>query len=257
MNKLIVKDWNGKSLEGTYTVTRKVDGVLGRKLPNGKVVFKGGGLISHLPSRMKDFKFAEIACDGGWEETMSITRAYKSKRRKIQQHEIYPIIPLDKRLFVRRITNPSSELIDQLMKSEIKKGNEGLVLLNEKTGEYIKVKPVYTYDVRITGVNMSKSEKHKGLIKELVTEKGAVGVGMTMKERRRITEVFAKIIRLSLVEDGGISVDIDSSLDLVGSVFGRYIEVECSGLTKNGMFRHARFVRMRPDKDFVTENKEL
>lgn len=116
----------------------------------------------------------------------------------------------------------------------VEAGGEGLVLKTMK-GSYgvgqKKMKKEKTYDVVITGFTKANEGKYYGLIGAL--EFGAykdgklsyVGKcsGMTDAERMNFT-------------------------NNQGSFLGKVVEVKSNGLTKKGVLRHPRFLRMRPDK---------
>jgi len=209
-------EWNGQDLKGSWLFTTKIDGIQAHK-ENGVLVTKGGEKIHNLPKFTKKGEFFEIYCNS-WNETMSIARSSKSKRRQIKNEEIFPLFPtIDKRLNLGLFPNPTSKLILEILQTVLDHGFEGLVL--RKNDEFIKVKPVYTFDVTVTGI--VESDKRKGMIRKLKTESGDVGVGFSIQQRK---DFFKK------------------------SMIGKVIEVKCNGKTKNGKFLNPRFVRLRLDK---------
>src|SRR5690606_24030869 len=119
------------------------------------------------------------------------------------------------RLILGPIREYSEDEIKQILKQVNEEGNEGLVIHSDKFN--VKVKPKYTYDVKILEIIPGRG-KHEGNMGALLTEKGKVGTGFTDLERRLFNDP---------------------------SVVGSIIEVECMELTKNGKFRHARYIRQR------------
>jgi len=97
----------------------------------------------------------------------------------------------------------------------LKRGDEGLVIYQGEVS--YKVKPRENHDVIVTGFTEGKG-KYSGLVGALETNMGKVS-GMTDQQRADFTKELPEVI-----------------------------EVECMGLTKNGKFRHPRFIRVRFDK---------
>lgn len=222
MKKLKFEDWDGKELKGVWELSFKIDGVqaINRR---GKLVTKKGNPIHHLPKLLAvnpKFQIAEVYC-GSWGQTMSIVTASKSERREVLPDEIFPIYPqIDPRLRTGFLANPLPAQIKLHLSLALAKGFEGIVL--RQGNRFVKVKEKVTVDVKVIGIVASKAKTHKGFLKEFVTKKGKVGVGLTKEQRKEY---------------------MDESL------IGSTIEVEIiGGYTKNGKFRHARFIRLRPDK---------
>ncbi len=227
------QNWNQQDLKGEWMISLKVDGMQIRKVedPNGEYnsikgssrynyVTKGGKPVYNLPVFINKFDVAEIFC-GSWNETMSIARASKSERRRIKRSEIYPLLPnIDKRLIIGTFTNPDAQLIQIAFNQAVAWEYEGLVL---RQGDiFIKVKPSFTEDVRIIGFVEGKG-KHKGRLGKFITEGGGVGTGFNDNQRENIWALRDHLI-------------------------GKTIEVEVTSQAPGGKFRHARFIRMRPDK---------
>lgn len=118
-------------------------------------------------------------------------------------------------------------------------GGEGLVVKDLSKGygdtnAWLKMKKEETFDVFITGYEMSKTgEKYAGLIGTLFVsvfdDKGnQVEVGKVIpgndEERKRFTEDFE-------------------------SICGKVLEIKAQEATRNGRFRHGRILRWREDKD--------
>lgn len=211
---IVADDWNGKALLGLWEVSRKLDGV--RALSDGKTVLsrKGKPLygLDHIANQFTD---AEIYC-GSFKQTITIVRSHNE--RPVHIDEVFTLDPLASCLFMRQLSNPSVENITKLMKSVIKPGEcDGIVLRQGTT--WIKCKPILTFDMRVIGVQPGKG-KHQGRMGALETIRGKVGTGFTDQDREELMYCV-----------------------------GKFIEVECLELTPDGKFRHARFLRCRPDKD--------
>ena len=224
MKQLKVEEWDKKALKGEWLVTLKIDGILARMDESGRIVSKNGKPLYNLPDEIIEpgFEFAEIYC-GSWEETWSILSASKSPRRRIKPEEIHVIRPAyQPDLHLCRLIDPTTSMITGLLSSVVESGFEGLVLYNREEDRYVKVKPETTVDVKVIGLVASKAKSHKGLLKEFVTEKGKVGIGLTRQQRK---EYFDE------------------------KYIGTTIEVKLvGGYTRKGMFKSASFVRLRPDK---------
>lgn len=225
------KEWDGKPLTGRWLFTIKIDGVQG-SFHDGAIVTKGGFAMSHIPQNVidsveKSHKWngnaqdkMEVFC-GSWNETMSIVRAFKSKRRDVRIDEIYPLFPnIDKRLDLGSYDNPTAEEIRNQFNKVVKAGYEGLVL---RQGDvFIKVKTVYTKDVKITGFVEGKG-KFAGMLGKVTTDEGDCGTGYTNDQRKEIWANRKKLL-------------------------GKFVEIKSMETTKNGKLRNPRFVRLRLDK---------
>lgn len=145
----------------------------------------------------------------------------KSKRDLIiHPSNMYSLDPLDERLMLANVLAPSADYIKRCLAAARSHGHEGLVLRQKDI--WLKVKPEETYDVKITGF-IEGTGRNKGRLGAVMTERGKVGVGFSDHDRNTIWQLREKLI--------------DST-----------IEVSCMQLTEAGKFRHARFVRLRPDK---------
>lgn len=208
------KEWDGTDLEGTWYISRKIDGVRCHfHESTGHVSRKGKPLhnIKHT-----HFSVAEIFC-GNFEKTVSKVMA-STQDRPVKKREIYHLLPdVDDRLFVSLAVNPPASFIKQLFQEALDEGFEGLVLRHGHT--FLKVKPVRTYDVVVTGLNEGKG-RNAGRLGTFQTDCGKVNVPK----------------------------DDDRDLYWDESYIGCTIEVLCMELTKNGKFRHGRFLRERLDK---------
>lgn len=208
MNK--PKLWEGQDLEGEWLITLKLDGVRALRTEEGVISRKDKPLynLDHL-----DFTDAEIYL-GSWEKTVSAVRT-KNEVQNINQSHVYSLEPLDERLILGTLVNPTANAIQLTMQGVLTLGYEGVVL--RQGDKWLKVKPHETHDVKVLGTYPGKG-KHTGRIGGVVTEFGKVGTGFLDQER------------------------ID------GFEIGETIEVACMGFTSKGKFRHARFVRRRFDK---------
>jgi hypothetical protein len=223
MRKMNFEEWDGSDLVGTWHMSIKKDGMRLHKHPDGSITSRNGKPVYNLPKNIKNFEVAEVVCDNDFDTTMSICRASKNKRRKVKNSEIYTIIPMDKRICLGFVDNPTAVEIKNTFKAALILGLEGIVLYNKTEDRYIKVKDKYTIDVKIIGFNESKAKSKIGMLKEFITEKGKVGSGISRQQCKEFWEKRDELL-------------------------GTIIEVECMSLTKNGKFRHPRFIRLRPDK---------
>lgn len=225
------KEWDGKPLKGKWRFTIKIDGVQGN-FHDGAIVTKNGKPMYHIPQNVinavSEFKGwngnfgdkMEVFC-GSWNQTMSIVTASKSPRRDVRIDEIYPLFPvIDKRLDLGIYENPTALKIKQQFKRIVKAGYEGLVLTNGET--FIKVKTVYTKDIKITGFVEGKG-KFKGMLGKFTSDEGDCGGGYSNQQRKDFWKNRKKMV-------------------------GTFIEVKSMETTINGKLRNPRFVRLRPDK---------
>lgn len=223
-------NWNGKALKGEWLFTLKIDGWQARNntifssIVASNFVSKGLNRLNNLPNILiKDCEIAEIFC-GTWNNTQSILSASKSKRRQVKRSEIYPLYPnIDPRLVIGTFTDPDARLIKLAFEQAVAEEYEGLVL--RQGDNFIKVKPTYSEDVKITGWTEGKG-KFKGMLGKFHTEHGDVGTGFTTAQR----EMYWKYIKYDKIHDGTM------------------IEVEAMSKSSKGILRHPRFVRIRNDK---------
>lgn len=212
------KAWNGKALKGEWHVTIKIDGV--RCLWNGKEwLSRADKPLYNLPP-FDGRKDCEAYC-GGFKETITRIRA-KTKDRPIRPDQLFNLEQLDPRLDWGKVEDPSETDIRKLLKRALDFEYEGLVL--RQGDKWIKVKPHETYDVHVTDI-IAGTGKHEGRMGALVTPMGDVGTGFDDAERQDWWDRRFELSRGDTV-----------------------IEVECMKLTDDGMFRHPRFLRTRPDK---------
>jgi len=209
------KSWNNKDLKGVWEFSLKIDGVRCHNI-NGEFKSRKDKPLYNIPST-KEFEIAEIYC-GDFKTTIENTRTFLTEKT-ILNDNIYILEPIiDPRLYLRTVTNPSKELIQDLFNHYHALGYEGLIL---KQGEKrLKVKNQETHDVVITGIFEGEG-RLKGMLGGFTTDMGNVGSGLTDIDRR---EYFTE------------------------NIIGETVEVECMELTPDGKFRHPRFVRIRYDK---------
>jgi hypothetical protein len=210
-----VDTWKGNDLQGYWRFTRKIDGVKAIKHNDGRVVSRAGKPLYNLgfllPGEYEIYR-------NNWETSVSLVRTQSPTQ--INPDDVYSIAypAIDGRLDMGGFDDPYAALIRATMVEAIANGFEGLVLYGPDD-QVLKVKPVKTYDVKVTGVISGKG-KYLGKLGALITPMGNVGTGFTDLERNVA----------------------------FGAWEHQTIEVECMGLTPNGKFRHPRFLRLRFDK---------
>jgi len=205
------KLYTGKNLSGSWLFTRKLDGVRMLRDENNNPVSRANKPLYNLHEIPDHITDAEIFIES-WETTVSMVRTHAGEA--VSSYAAYSIDPLDHRLILYRVEDPTAEFIADELATALDRGDEGLVLYGSKV---FKVKPKENYDVPVTGSTEGKG-KYEGLIGALVTPLGKVS-GMTDEQRRAFTKKLPEII-----------------------------EVSCMGLTSGGKFRHPYFVRERFDK---------
>ena len=204
------------SLKGEWIISRKIDGVRCLLTEQGGISRLGNKLNGLTTVLNKGYRGdVEIFC-GTFKETISLLKTLDPVR-DIKEEEVYSLEPLDERLFISILENPSHDIIMNILSSEVAAGYEGLVLRQNEL--WYKVKKEETFDVPVTGFQCGKG-KHDFMLGAFLTPMGKVGTGFTDKERH---EFFSEDYR------------------------GKIIEVSCMEITKKGKFRHARFIRLRED----------
>lgn len=218
------RSWNGKALAGNWVLSLKLDGVRAIWQDELGWVSRANKPLHNLP-RWRDGEprdcevFVNNFCD-----TIRATRTkcLKQDTPSVTREHLYGLAPLDPRLHWGTLTNPTPADIRTMLSRANELGHEGVVL--RKGADWVKVKPIVTHDVLITGFTEGRG-KHRGRLGFVTTPRGAVGAGFTDSEREALwAEANA------------------------GRLVGQVIEVTCMQLTKQGKFRHPVFIRMRPDK---------
>lgn len=199
------------------TISYKIDGVQ-LQVKGGKYQSRAGKELFNLPSGLSDGTY-EIFL-GSWNKTITACRA--KGLSTIPLDCIYKLHPdIDPRLVIGTfpILNPCDA--QKHLTDALKRGYEGIVI---RTGtEDFKLKERITHETLIIG-KLEGTGRNKGRLGALVTMHGQVGTGFTDKER----------------------------IDLwVMDLTDMCIEVEAMSLTKDGKFRHPRFIRLRPDKQLT------
>ena len=158
-----------------------------------------------------------------WETSMGHVRR-SVNGSPVDLRHVYSLWPLDERLYICNLVNPSVEIINELMQKEVDKGYEGLIL-RQGDNKFFKVKPKDTVDVYVTGFQKGTG-KHENKMGALLTDYGKVGTGFTDAQREYWQDLY----------------DLDEHLGLL-------IEVEFMEWTKNAIMRHPRYLRIRDDKE--------
>lgn len=215
--------WNGKALNGDWLLTLKIDGVRAIWHDEHGWLSRADKQLYNIPPWTGGPRDCEVYV-GTFRDTIRATRTkhLKPGTPPILREHLYWLDPLDARLNQGRLTDPSvNDILDELGRAQ-SLGYEGVVL--RQKDRWIKVKPEETHDVVITGF-CEGGGKHLGRLGFVTTTQGDVGSGFSEEERVALwAEAEA------------------------GTLIGQMIEVSCMMLTPDGMFRHPRFVRMRPDK---------
>lgn len=215
-----ITNWDKQDLTSEWVLSYKIDGVCAIWDQTDKIWrSRANKELYNIPKPTEQTgTFCEVFL-GSFKETIQATRT-KNKQIYISTEHLFSLDPLDKRLFICYINNPSKEVILEYLNKVNNLGYEGLVL--RQLNKWLKVKPTNTYDVKVIALQEGKG-KFKNKLGAIITPMGKVGTGFNNVDR----EIFWK--------------DKNS---LVGTI----IEVSCLSLTENNKFRHPRFIRLRPDK---------
>jgi len=206
------KNYDGRVLNNA-SVSIKIDGVRVH-VENGKHLSRAGKPLYNLPN-VKDGVYEAFKTD--FDTTSAITRTKNNPTLVIHESEMFRIDCPDK-LHIGKFKSLTEAEISEMFKNVCTMGYEGLVISADEG--LFKVKQSYTFDVKITKIIEGRG-KFLGTMGSVMTSMGKVGTGFTVKDR-------------DLIWRSGL---------------GCTIEVECMQLTSKQKFRHARFVRFRPDKD--------
>lgn len=211
------KPWNGKDLKGTWEVTLKLDGVRALRAADGSIVSREGNPLHNLQEAFKRLPWLSDAevFTGSWENTVSAVRTHNG--RPVSHDDVYSLAPLDARLYVGAIMDPSADDIAELLLKHAKPGtHDGLVL--RQGDRWVKVKASETVDLPVLEVLPGKG-RHTGRMGALRTRLGIVGQGFTDAQRE---EAWTP---------------------------GMVIEVAYRALSPAGKLKEGRFVRRREDKE--------
>lgn len=209
-------------LKGAWDVTLKIDGVRAMRNQDGAVVSRNGKPLYNL--NHLQFKDAEIFRTD-WSTSVSLVRT--ESYREITKDDVYELskFDYDDRLNTNRIlVNSTYDERMALMQEYVDQGYEGIVLRDSASNKWVKVVPVKTADIRITGYRMGNG-RLKGLVGSFETAHGSVGSGLDDKLRDEI-----------LLNDPDTYI-------------GKIIEVAYRETTAAGKLRFPAFVRFRFDKD--------
>jgi ATP-dependent DNA ligase len=211
------KKWKGNDLTGRWQVTLKVDGVRAL-VKNKRVLSRKNKPLYNLDHLAHTFTDAEVWL-GDFKKTISAVRS-SVKVVKVRAGHVYSLAPLDKRLHLGWVNDPTAAQISALLSKHKRAGCDGIMM--RQGDNWLKVKHVQTLDVKITGVVQGKG-KRKGQVGALLTTHGRVGTGFNVEVGKALWRTRDTII-------------------------GKTVEVEALEMTERGRFRHARYIRMRPDK---------
>ena len=227
-----MKKYSGGNLKGRWLFTIKKDGVNATiDCPNRTVVSRNNKPLYNFEHIFDTFPYLTgvyEVFDSSWETSISLVKNRKEERTVLPEHlyQIGSYTTVDTRLVLGVYNNPTESTILSDLKAIVASGSEGLVLYGLDSDVIYKVKPSYTVDVRVTGIQLGTGKYH-GMMGALLTNYGKVGTGFTDHERGNVSD----------------------------SVIGQIIEVEIMGWTPGMKMRHPRFKRLRTDKN--TENLEI
>lgn len=222
-----MKSWKGNNLEGVWDITLKIDGVQAVYLHRDLLPrSRKDKALYNLPSGIDlgladDGEYTYEVYLGDFKKSIQATRT-KNTAIHVSKESLYQLEPnLDSRLYVVTVDNPTADTINNYFKDALNKGYEGLVLREKYVidGEVLKVKPFETHDITVIGITEGTG-RDKGTLACFITPMGKVPVKRKTDKIKYFTD----------------------------EIIGETIEVKCMQLTKDGKFRHPRFVRIRYDK---------
>ena len=216
--------WENEDLKGEWLVTYKIDGIRCIADGAGKPCTRDSKPLMHLDDLyVKDHEFYYK----DWNTSMSILYTEK-ETIKPTQDMLYSLDPIDRRLIVDILMDPSKECINELLQEALNDGYEGLVL--RQGDKWIKVVPTKYADVRITGINPGTG-KYKGMAGSISTTRGNVG-SFELQGLMSDTEFRTYLWKYR------------------NRFIGKIAQVGYRELTINQKFKFPRLVRMRLDKDY-------
>jgi hypothetical protein len=199
------------------TISYKIDGVQ-LKVKEGKYQSRAGKELFNLPPGLSDGTY-EIFL-GSWNRTITACRSKGLSTIPIDC--LYNLKPeIDRRLIVGNYPIVTSDIAQKLLLDALKRGYEGIVI--RTATEEFKLKEKVTHETLIIG-KLEGTGRNKGRLGALVTMHGQVGTGFTDQER----------------------IDL-WAMDLTDMC----VEVEAMSISRDGKFRHPRFIRLRPDKQLT------
>ena len=214
--------WDGTDLKGYWNFTIKIDGLRCIRGADGKPYSRDSKPIKHLEHMA--FNDAEFYCQD-WNTSVSILHSETPKIMP-QQSMLYNLDPIDPRLDLGSMYNPTTEEINKVMTKVLAKGYEGLVLRNGS--KWLKVVPTKMADIRILDI-LEGNGKYKGVAGSIVTAMGNVGS-------------FAR-------NDMGDIQCRKYLLDYKVEFIGKIIQVGYRDITEDGKFKFPRMIRIREDKN--------
>lgn len=222
--------YKGGDLRGTYAIYVKLDGVCVHITEDGAFSKRGKPLFN-IPDIAGGYY---EAFDTNWDVTVSKARTQDGSKGKFLREQMYTIFPgRDERLFLEVVTDPTEELLTDLLQEMLDLGHEGLVLWpygDCRSKKPIKVKQEITVDVRVTDC-IEGTGKYKGMLGALMTNYGKIGTGFSDEQRRDLWR-----------------------LHQIDQVVRSIVEASFMEWTKDNKMRHPRFIRTRFDKNM--ENLE-
>lgn len=156
---------------------------------------------------------------GNWNDSVSAVRTREGIPIPLEALYRLDAHAIDPRLGIGMFGTLTPEYARRLRDAAIAGGAEGIIIY-ARGGKCYKYKRVLTHDVVVIGWQEGTG-KYKGIMGALLTPMGKVGTGFTDAQRREFTRE---------------------------RMFGKCIEVSCMEITTDNMMRHARFVRLREDK---------
>lgn len=211
-----VKSYKGGDLEGYWTPSIKLDGVMALKTPQGWFSRTGKPLYN-LPI-MFDNGVYEVYL-GSFEHSLSAIKTYNGIA--ITHQDIYKLYPeVEERILLPTLLDPTEKQIMLLFKEyHVLRGHEGIVLY--QGDKVLRVKNKDTIDLEVIGWEEGKG-KYAGKLGAVTTRMCKVGTGFTDEQRDWWDAKF---------------------------MIGKVIEVAYMEQTEVGSLRHPRFIRLRPDKE--------
>jgi len=193
-----------KDLKGSWHITLKIDGARMLRRSDGTPVSRADKPLYNLDHISKEITDAEVY-DTDWATSMSLVRS-SVNGSPVPVEKVYSLDPLDPRLDLGHVDNPSHEYLQALMEEKVALGYEGLIV---RQGEkWLKYKPSDSADVYVTGFQEGTG-KHLGKMGALLTKYGKVGTGFddvarewwqTMYELHGIKWLTSQLIQVSFME---------------------------------------------------------